>query len=131
MAQISVGPNSFRIYPMTCELRSKCFWLFWIVLLTLSWRKFLSYRSQTIDLFFKSMAWFLYDRGLHHDRVSYDSDQRLLWTSVWEILNKFLLHGLILRLLIVLLLARYLVNRVPSDGKLHLICDKEKLYPNM
>ena len=52
-------------------------WLCWIVpyivkllsVLTLLWRMFLSYRNQTINLFCKSMDWFLYDRGLRHERV--------------------------------------------------------------
>ena len=40
--------------------------------LTLSWRRPLSYRSQSIDLLRKSMDWFLYDNdnGLRHERVN-------------------------------------------------------------
>ena len=34
------------------------------ILLTLSWRRPLSYRNQS-----KSMDWFLYDNGLRHERV--------------------------------------------------------------
>ena len=30
---------------------------------------FLSYRNQFIDLLCKSVDWFLYDRGLRHERV--------------------------------------------------------------
>ena len=37
--------------------------------LTLSWRKPISYRNQSIDLLSKSMDWFLYDIGLCHERV--------------------------------------------------------------
>ena len=37
--------------------------------LTLSWRRFLSYRNQSIDLLCKLMNWFLYDRYLRHERV--------------------------------------------------------------
>ena len=37
--------------------------------LTFSWRKFLSYRNQSIDLLCKSMDCFLYDKDLHHERV--------------------------------------------------------------
>ena len=37
--------------------------------LTLSWRRPLSYRNQSIDLQSKSMDWFLYDNGLRHERV--------------------------------------------------------------
>ena len=39
-------------------------------LLTLSWRKLLSYRNQSIDLQTKSMDWFLYDDSLRHERVN-------------------------------------------------------------
>ena len=38
-------------------------------LLTLSWRRPLSYRNQPIDLLCKSVEWFLYDNGLRHERV--------------------------------------------------------------
>ena len=37
--------------------------------LTLSWRRPLSYRNQSIYLRSKSMDWFLYDNGLLHERV--------------------------------------------------------------
>ena len=37
--------------------------------LTLSWRRLLSYRNQSIDLWSKSMDWFLYDNGLRYERV--------------------------------------------------------------
>ena len=37
--------------------------------LTLSWRRSLSNRNQSIDLPSKSMDWFLYDNGLRHERV--------------------------------------------------------------
>ena len=37
--------------------------------LTLSWRRPLSYRNQSIDLLRKSMGWFLYDNGPRHERV--------------------------------------------------------------
>ena len=38
--------------------------------LTLSWRRSLSYRNQSIDLGSKSMDWFLYDNGLRHVKVN-------------------------------------------------------------
>ena len=38
-------------------------------LLTLSWRRPLSHRNQSIDLRKKPMDWFLYDNGLRHERV--------------------------------------------------------------
>ena len=37
--------------------------------LTLSWRRPISYRNQSIDLLCKSVDWFLYDIGLRHERV--------------------------------------------------------------
>ena len=37
--------------------------------LTLSWRKPLSYRNQSIDLLYKSIDWFLCDNGPRHERV--------------------------------------------------------------
>ena len=38
--------------------------------LTLSWRRPLSYRNQSIDLRSKSVDWFLYDNGLRHERFN-------------------------------------------------------------
>ena len=43
------------------------------VLLTLSWRRSLSYRNQYIDLLCKSMDWFLYDNGPCRERVNENS----------------------------------------------------------
>ena len=40
------------------------------LILTLSWRRLLSYRNQSIDLQNKSMDWFLYDNGPRHERVN-------------------------------------------------------------
>ena len=44
--------------------------IFYQMYLTLSWRRPLSYRNQSIDLLRKSMDWFLYDNGLRHERVN-------------------------------------------------------------
>ena len=46
--------------------------------------KFLSYRNQFIDLLCKSMHWFLYDRGLRHERVDNCcfENESLKWISV-------------------------------------------------
>ena len=41
--------------------------------LTLSWRRPLSNRNQSIDLQSKSMDWFLYVNGLRHERVNLNS----------------------------------------------------------
>ena len=39
--------------------------------LPLSWQRSLSYRNQSIDLLSKSLDWFLYDKDLRHERVSW------------------------------------------------------------
>ena len=39
--------------------------------LTLSWRRPLLFRNQSIDLLCKSMDWFLHDRDLHHEIFKY------------------------------------------------------------
>ena len=44
-------------------------WIHWLKS-TLSWRRPLSYRNQSIDLRCKSMDWFLYDNGFRHERVN-------------------------------------------------------------
>ena len=41
-----------------------------IPFLTLSWRRPLSYRNQSIDLLCKSIDWFLYDNDPRHERVN-------------------------------------------------------------
>ena len=43
--------------------------LHFFTILTLSWRRMLSYRNQFIDLQTKSMDWFLYDKGFRNERV--------------------------------------------------------------
>ena len=45
--------------------------------LTLSWRRSLSYRNQSIDLLRKSVDWFLYDSGLRYERVNKRSLQTM------------------------------------------------------
>ena len=42
-----------------------------INLWTVSWRRSLSYTNQSTDLLCKSMDWFVYDRGLCHERGNY------------------------------------------------------------
>ena len=49
-----LGPFLFQAFPLN---------------LTLSCRRPISYRNQSIDLLPKSMDWFLYDIGLHHERI--------------------------------------------------------------
>ena len=45
------------------------FHVHWVSSLTSLWRRPLSYRNQSIDLRSESVDWFLYDNGLHHERV--------------------------------------------------------------
>ena len=42
-------------------------------ILTLSWRRSLLYRNQSIDLLCKSTDWFLHDKNYHHERVKHSS----------------------------------------------------------
>ena len=49
--------------------------------LTLSWRRPLSYRNQSIDLQSKSMDWFLYDKDLRHERVK----KSCSWNNAWHL----------------------------------------------
>ena len=56
--------------------------------LTLSWRRPLSYRNQSIDLKSKSMKWFQYDKGLlRHKRVNYKNQRFLPEAQVLLILK--------------------------------------------
>ena len=55
--------------------------------LTLSWRRPLTYRNQSIDLWNKSMDWFLYDNGLRHERVK---QTRLIKPTQFENSESFL-----------------------------------------
>ena len=47
-------------------------------LLILSWQRSLSYRNQSINLLWKSMDWFLYDKDLRHERV-----KKINWSPLW------------------------------------------------
>ena len=53
--------------------------------LTLSWRRPLSYRNQSIYLLHKSVDWFLYDNSLRHERVNgwlINSEVSYLWIEL-------------------------------------------------
>ena len=54
---------------------------FFKLLLTLSWRRPLSFRNQSIDLLHKSMVWFLYDNGLPHERVKMGKNEEKYWVQ--------------------------------------------------
>ena len=61
---------------------------------TLSRRRFLSCRNQSIDLLCKSMDWFLYDRNLRHERVKYDSVRHIwIFLTYFMLLVSFITHS--------------------------------------
>ena len=60
--------------------------------LTLSWRRPLSYRNQSIDLLCKSMDWFLYDKILRHERVKFI--EKLTLCLSWRKLKHFMKKGI-------------------------------------
>ena len=64
--------------------------LIYLASLTLSWRRPLSYRNQSIDLLHKLMDWFLYYNCLRHERIK-------LSDSIWQY-NLILLWWLIILL---------------------------------
>ena len=51
--------------------------------LTFSWRRPISYRNQSIDLWSKSMDWFLYDNDLRHEKVNWFALQIICLVSKW------------------------------------------------
>ena len=58
---------------------SKCHWL------TLSWRRSLSYRNQSIDIQSTPIDWFLYDRDLRHERVKTHKNMEFYPISIFHI----------------------------------------------
>ena len=69
-------PWVFQIWNKICSRSEKKSEVLWRIKmstismsLTISWRRPLSYRNQSIYLQSKSMDWFLYDNGLGHERV--------------------------------------------------------------
>ena len=58
---------------------------FFKFLLTLLWRRPLSYRNQSIDLLGKSMDWFLDDNGLHHERVKLGKKWRKMLSPLYSL----------------------------------------------
>ena len=57
--------------------------------LTLSWRRPILYRNQSIDLRSKSMDWFLYDIGLRHERVKWRHPDVSRETVIWRCSSKY------------------------------------------
>ena len=77
------GPENLRMRTLftQCRIRENQYILRSVLFVTLSWRRSLSYRNQTIDLLCKSiinglqtMDWFLYERDLRHERVNLGID---------------------------------------------------------
>ena len=54
-----------------------------LVYLTLSWRRPLSYRNQSIDLRSITMDWFLYDNGPRHERVKQRLCEKFILQPFW------------------------------------------------
>ena len=70
---IAVDSQFSLWYEVKNAVRDSSQWMKWIedfINLTLSWRRLLSCRNQSIDFRSKSMNWFLYDNGLRHERVN-------------------------------------------------------------
>ena len=61
--------------------------------LTLSWRRPLSYRNQSIDLRSKSIDWFLYDNGLRHERVKREKTDNGIIIVMYFVFNLLLSSG--------------------------------------
>ena len=108
--------------------RQNCLIYSWIGKhLTLSWRWTLSYRNHFIDLPFKSMDWFLYNRELNHKKDNsfhlleqargaigaLQSSMMMLLTKVFCNVNLKTLTILAKRLILV---ARLGPGRVSADG---------------
>ena len=73
---------SFNLYQI--DFRSK------LIHLTLSCRRPLSYKNQSIDLQSKLTDWFLYDNGLRHEKVKYEAkfgDDPLAINHKWSLDN--------------------------------------------
>ena len=79
---VVVGSNPVAIIPCMA-FEEKYFQLF-LILLTLSRRRYLSYRNQSIDLQSKSIGWFLYDRDLRHEKLTNKFRCLIAFTS-WDI----------------------------------------------
>ena len=73
MIRCTDNPNThIRTFCRRWSFIRRCFFpasILKVDYLTLSWRLSLPYRNQSIDFLRKSMDWFLYDRGLHRERV--------------------------------------------------------------
>ena len=57
----------------------------WQANLTLSWRRPMSYRNQSIDLLGKSMDWFLDDNSLRHERVKLGKKWRRMLSPTYSL----------------------------------------------
>ena len=57
--------------------------------LTLSWRRPLSYRNQSFDLFRNSMDWFLNDKGLCHEELKVPTQLSDCRQIYWETFKFF------------------------------------------
>ena len=69
----------------------------WLLQLTLSWRS-LSCRNHSIDLFYKSVDWFLYDKHLLHGKIQTLSrwDQAVYIRETFFNVFNLILNGVLL-----------------------------------
>ena len=67
------------------------YWIKSLVHLTLSWRRSLSYRNQSIDLLCKSIEWFLYDRDLRRERVKQPFSSKISKKYLKSLFSGFIL----------------------------------------
>ena len=89
MKTFSTLYNMLRMEQTRCMLRTLVQKDMYVLdSLTLSWRRPLSYRNQSIDLKSKSMKWFQYDKDLlRHKRVNYKNQRFLPEAQVLLILK--------------------------------------------
>ena len=80
--------RNLKVMPNPGSLVESCTWFPGLTLLTLSCRRSLSYKNQSIDLHSsKSMDWFLNDRDVWHERVSSIKEKKLNIVAKGSILD--------------------------------------------
>ena len=78
--------------------------------LTLSRRKSLSYRNESIDLLRKSMDWFLYDNGLRLERVKWLLSNEICTNKNLSKLCFIILYGVLVKVVDVQFIESIMVN---------------------
>ena len=67
---LSVKLTNYSMQPKHLKPKPYLHWFAINSYLIISWRRSLSYRDQSTGLLFKSMNWFLFDRGPCHERIN-------------------------------------------------------------